>query len=178
MLSAIDFFRLKQRQRRADHCSLVRRTLHVETPAKKLHAFPHPVEPEMSAHLQSLKIESSAIVGNFDNELSVGPGHRYALIAATAVAKTIGQRFLQQPEQSDSYRQRCLTGDIGDCKRDLQARFSFVVVNRALNGISDRKPFDFRELQAPQDGAQIGKRGLEDQMERTEILCNGGVSSR
>src|SRR5487761_2167755 len=98
MLSAMLVLQLRQRQRRPYHGALSRGAAHFEVAAQKFHPLAHPVEPEMTVRLQCTGVEAGAVVGHFDSHLACGAGHRNALIAPAAVAKTIGERFLQYPE--------------------------------------------------------------------------------
>ncbi len=68
----------------------------------------------MPAVDRCLGIEPLAVVADVDDELPVDDIQRHPLVACAAMAKPVGERLLQQPEQRDPHRQRRLVRDIAD----------------------------------------------------------------
>src|ERR1039458_7873951 len=106
MLSAIDALQLPQGQRHTHDSAATDGTADFEIATQEFHPLAHSIESEMTVRLQRVGIETFAVIGHFDAYMAGRTRHRHALTAATAVAKTVGQRFLQHPKQRDSYRQR------------------------------------------------------------------------
>ena len=131
----------------------------------------------MAVHLQGLGVETRPVVGHFDAYLAGGAGHRYPLIATGAVAKTVGQRFLQHSEQRDPHRQWSRLGGVVQGERHGDAGFALMVCGGALQGLGQGKQLDFRQLQAAQYGAQVGERGLERKVHRAKIFAHGAASA-
>ena len=82
----------------ADERPLIRGALDIEVSAKQLHAFAHSIHTEMPARVRHAGIEPAAIARNLDLKLPRATAYRDPLIATATVAKSVGQRFLQQTE--------------------------------------------------------------------------------
>ena len=89
----------------------------------------------MAVRLQRIGIETRAVVGHFDDDRAGEAGYRHPLIAGAAVAKAIGQRFLQHAEQRNSHLQRGCVRGVVERERHRDAGLALMVSGCALQGL-------------------------------------------